>query len=217
MVSLSAFTLVEILVVVALISVLAILVTRSLPNFLGGAAKAQCAGNMRSLGVAIHQYAQDNDGYLPPLVTDWDKSWPYLLISGGYASPEIFRCPTARTAKSPSNAQKGYGQNPPCDYAYNAMLGAPQWGTASQKKKLLKADFPAEAALVVDGIDYGWFWEPWGNPFQSAPWGNLDFRHSDGMNVLFLDGHVDFRRKRKSDYPAVRGDDYYFWDWAIDQ
>lgn len=59
------FTLVELLVVVAIIAVLASLL---LPALAGGQLRARkivCVSNLRQLGVALHGYANDNTGRIP--------------------------------------------------------------------------------------------------------------------------------------------------------
>lgn len=61
-----AFTLIELLVVIGIIGLLAALVSPAIQRALLQAKRVQCASNLRQLGLAIHAYAHDHDGLLPP-------------------------------------------------------------------------------------------------------------------------------------------------------
>jgi len=77
----SAFSLVEILVVVAIIAILATTLALNWDNLKEYAQRTASLGNMRQIGVAFYEYAGDNDSRLPQRVTDTNVShkWPALL------------------------------------------------------------------------------------------------------------------------------------------
>lgn len=95
------YTVVEILVAIAVISILAAFVFPVLGRARERAKAAPCQSNLRQLGAALHQYVQD-----------WDDSLPhsYMLAGGGYKrealrswmdglfpylnAKEVFLCPT---------------------------------------------------------------------------------------------------------------------------
>lgn len=85
-VSRRGFTLIELLTVVAIIAVLAALVFPIVGGMKRSAYASQCAGNLRQIGVAVLNFAAENDGMLLPSGKDgsgetytWvEKSQQYL-------------------------------------------------------------------------------------------------------------------------------------------
>lgn len=60
-----SFTLIELLVVMGIIAVLAVLLLPVLASAKQAARKAACLSNLRQIGLAIHAYAEDNEGRIP--------------------------------------------------------------------------------------------------------------------------------------------------------
>lgn len=59
------FTLLELLVVIGIIAVLAALLLPTLTSAKQAGQKAACLANLRQVGLAIHEYAHENDGQIP--------------------------------------------------------------------------------------------------------------------------------------------------------
>ena len=61
----SAFTLIELLVVIAIIAVLAALLLPGLAHAKASARRTECLTRQKQWGMAFHEYADDNEGWLP--------------------------------------------------------------------------------------------------------------------------------------------------------
>jgi len=196
-----AFTLLELLVMIAIISILTALLFPFIMSAQANANAAKCAGNLRQLGVANQLYAGDHNGEIVSLYTnpaDSATMWPWLLAPYlGIANlppdahtkltsaSKAFICPAAPT-------RFGYGHN----YYY---LG---WATGSALTsftvRFVQVARPAETVFLVDCANVTKsppIWSPDVRPPILSSSGlndhQADFRHPGSRaNVLWVDGHV---------------------------
>ena len=189
----SGFTLIEILIVVAIIGLLAALLFPAFKSARGAAHRASCASNLQQIGLAFQMYAQDARNKLPPLLlpSDTNCSWPIQILP--YTrSVEVFKCPS-----SPHGDFR-----PDCPVT---EPGAPfQIGRGSydvnffeavnRGRSLLSIRNPGDTILLCDGAGgqatFGMTDESINSLVSVRDLSVLGDRHGNGANVGYVDGHV---------------------------
>lgn len=95
-----AFTLIELLTVIAIIGILAGILIPITGRVRDSARTAQCASNMRQLTQSALLYAQDNRNRLPPTYKNpvsSDKAWWQLLYPDYCQASGVYKCPDDQT------------------------------------------------------------------------------------------------------------------------
>jgi len=182
----AAFSLVELLVAIAIVAVLAALLTPVVKAVVSSSRDTRCVSNLRQIGAAIHIYAADNGGKIPPKSvaadrTTWQtKIQPYLNISQPGQLRKSFTCPSAKVqpdAANPSDNRSTYGLTVYSTIFTNLVQVA-------DSPVLLVVDMPT---ANID--DRG----PWNDGRTSAADRKEMFRHKNhtAQNGVFTDGHVE--------------------------
>lgn len=204
-----AFTLIEVLVVVAILAMLGALLLPVLVRAKAQARSVQCISNLRQLSLAAQLYWDDHDNrcfkylsaYTNNGVTYWfgwmengregDRAfdatqgalYPYLQGRGVELCPALDYA-MARFKLKATGAAYGYGFNKHLSGVNLARMAAPAdhivFADAAQVN-----DFQAPASPAHPLLEE--FYYVSASPFEAT----AHFRHSHGANAVFGDGHVE--------------------------
>lgn len=207
------FTLVELLVVVAIIAILAGMLLPALNNARRMAKKIDCVNNLKQWGVGFTLYTDNYKEYFPlrygytenyPTgatdVLNWWKvigrdilkqgmspSAPnYISISGRgkLCCREVVFGSQYRRTGAVLSTQYAYQYN--TSFASPTVSGKPPYRIAKFKQ-------PSAAAIVADGWEQVDYFDRWYSSFSMADYNTWHFqnRHGNAANILRGDFHVD--------------------------
>jgi type II secretory pathway pseudopilin PulG len=193
-------------VVIAIIAILAALLTPALSKARDSAKAAACQSNMRQIGLAFLMYADDHDGFLPGsenVPTTWPVPlWPYAVFNGGYLRSVWGWGPSNNSLWCPSNRESTglcYGAVVGNEFFYGICAGGVSGATGGRFAKITDILKPAKTPMLVE--TWGWIGSyscvPCGpQPLNGGHLHNLyDDVHRTGSNVIHVDGHGEYRRK----------------------
>lgn len=215
--SVAAFTLIELLTVIAIIGILAAILIPTVSSVREKARQTQCANNLRQWGMAINLYAAENKNTYY-IVNNRDVAWSQVGrdVSGSEAAiyaryfsriatgesknyGDALMCPTEEVAKA---IQDSGGHTP--DYTCYVMV----WPSLRLNEAKIadgaripvgRATSPARTMLMVERSFTATAGAPLGagNAYSvdeatamRSAYSTQYKRHNKGINVVFLDGHT---------------------------
>ena len=209
----TAFTLVEVLVVVSIIAVLIALLLPALRRAVDASQRMQCMANLRQIGIAARLYGHDYQMKVP----HWNEFgyyydvayWPYLKYNQQTINRKrnIFYCPAAEGRpqvvldSDPINQASGgsYYTSGFRTYAVNLSLRGvypPYYTKFTQVKDTTHCIFAAEttsARLGPYAVDWPIAGRRHGVRDTQFPATATDrIRSGKGFSALFVDGHVEW-------------------------
>ncbi|MBS1369955.1 MAG: hypothetical protein HPZ91_08395 [Lentisphaeria bacterium] len=194
------FTLIELLIIIAIIAILASMLLPALNQARARARSTDCLGNQKSIGTVMRMYLDDNRDFIMPsggvkvagISTDayrWqDYLYAYHAGTGlekncfldRAVSPvrplKMFRCPGWVPATADEAAY--YLTH----YSINRCFASDEVVRRSSQIKS-----PSHRAMILEGISLR---EHGRRPLTHAIW----LRHNGSMNFVFADGHAAARK-----------------------
>ena len=184
-----SFTLLELLMVVAIISVLSALMMPAINTAKDSAKRARCQSNLHQIGLAVQMYINDKASYLPFACTIATETPPYPgphppylqdLIRPYLSGPDVgmgtnsgvFICPSVKMGWVLTT-------NPRNDYRYNWWF-CNGWNLSTPSRIGITADRLTGSSSAVIVFDMAW-----------NNWAYKDLPHK-GVDAVYADGHAGF-------------------------
>jgi len=216
----SAFTLIELLIVVAIIAILAAMLLPALGRAKEASRRSRCIGNLRQLTLGMFLYHDENSifPYTEPGMGNWTRVYPYLGIKNGLSlmnQNHVLFCPSA------INKPIAYDGLPyeqlVLGGAFRQSIGG-DWSATNgdacygipftlQAKPISAFSHPTQTFMVMESTEAYIYYFCCDLPVYrhggTAPDGEPAFlqlmyrRGAMGFNSSFLDGHVEWIQMQK--------------------
>jgi len=205
------FTLIELLVVIAIIAILAAILFPVFAKAREKARQASCSSNLKQIGLAAMAYVQDYDETYA--AASWAEPSSKLMNNCGfletyfteYLEPytknsQVFICPSDSDANNSGSPCRWPGLKRSYNMNVNLVGGGGGIKTAAiddVSGTIYMSDSGAGPYFGIGGRWYGYYSgvqageaETWNAPYY---W--VSYRHSEGSNVMYADGHVKWLRQ----------------------
>jgi prepilin-type processing-associated H-X9-DG protein len=177
----NGMTVVELVVVVAVIAFLIMLLFPAGHHHGENARRANCVSNLKQIGLGIAQYYDDNTNQMPPMASVQAFATAIAPYIGH--SPKLFVCPQDKTLKPAANignlTESSYAWIPTAAWLQTNMM------------PMVFDKFQTSGLTTLTGRNT---WSP------KSP------HEGEGGNVLWTDGHADWNRSLDvgtNRYPVV--------------
>lgn len=222
-----AFTLIELLVVIAIIAILMAILMPALRAAKDHGKRIVCSNHLKTMGLANVIYSDESDGWYVPIMDRTfgeDHYWPsnlqYRELIGykpknavaneDWNAPREYLCPSdmisiKQRQDTQWNNYLSYGYNL-TDWYFSDWYGI---GYAGHKNTTVPG--PANELVFTESNDWWAWW--WGANYEDGwdvlgqdtitPYKDVGtdgptlYRHSEGVNLAFYDGHTEYMKKEK--------------------
>lgn len=209
------FTLVERLVVVAIIAILAAILFPVFSKAREKAKQTRCINNLRQCSTAFAVYAQDWDGWVLGYnyiqSTNTEITWASCLVNSGYlGTMNVTVCPSYPPyywdISNGPRAGQIYGWNKESQELYPGYIFTS--GIDNNYLNLYKIDKPEQFITIADSIGAKPEWATYQKQsyvfnFSGSTAGVIHLRHNGLACAIFADGHVSACDKGKIKQAAL--------------
>ena len=200
-----AFSLIELIVVIGILTVLIGLLLPVLGRVRESAKLAACASNVRQIVTLLRVYTTANDGRLPYQMINYDD-WSGVIAPLGHGQ-RAFTCPADESPRRDTpgyTAVRSYGINNGPFTADKSILYHAPW--PAQRDALPNRMHQVRHQVILVGDNHGQFAQSAAyvgigeaEALDGIAWGSHRMKNRRGDNYGFADGHVEFRLKEELD------------------
>jgi len=176
------FSLLEILITIAIIGILAVILVSSMRRMIAGGQSTRCLANLHQMGGAAAQYAIEHRGDLPPAYWQSESGpiifyrllneylGPYDMYTETKNYPKIYRCPSDPAPFLDKMAS----------YACNSSLSK---ANPPSSGNIYDPDLRASRTILFIDSNRANLRPGWGGSYESPM-----FRHAGHANAVMMDG-----------------------------
>ena len=185
------FTLIELLIVISIIALLLSILMPALGKMKEQAKKIICQANLKQLDLAIRLYAQDNRDHLPPAWLGPGDDWFTHIsdyLSSENVESEIYKCPSKKK-NDDSGSLAQYGMTWNTQRYERDPWGVMKYAGTQKFSRIIiegRGKSSLQSFIVMMDANNALVW----NHEQIAD------RHSEGVNYLFLDSHIEWEKEK---------------------
>lgn len=187
-----SFTLIELLIVIAIITILAGMLLPTLKSARERVKAIQCLNNLKQVGLSAQMYGNDCNGLIPYYRNDQVMIWSDYLLNNGYVTKwEILQCPAFKPLAAYDGGSKVYGMRHTATTSYYPeTLIAQENGQNLYLMNTGKMKSPSVMFIFGDSYYTATNAQFYRIHHSETSGYGMHARHSGNVNLEFLDGHA---------------------------